>query len=422
MEICGVCSRRFDSGAALRQHNKSTGHSVCQHCHKVLSPKGLKQHSVATHNWKCPQCPTTLSAKKNLAEHQRKSGHCYCGDCNKSLSSSLALSSHLQSSLHSTEFRCCDCDQSFARSQSLYQHLKDKIHHLPNARNECCVCHRRFRDAAALRNHMRTKIHRITPRITCNKCSRGFQDASALQQHLESSFHHPLGNLRCVAGSCKKGFSTPSGLIHHLESGACSSGMNRKTLNQLVLFHDTDRLITQSQGGVDNVLLEVNRRLAAFPQCRDTTSEMTTPRPSSGSVSSLLTPNNWTPESGSTSSDGWALLVSQASKKRCPCCSPKRSPFPTEIALQHHLQSAAHCEPFIVCPTPLAVKRSNKQQDLVRSFTTVSGLVQHLESGRCMGGIATFWKAINYLEKRLETCGLSMGLAVAEPGGRYTNL
>ena len=42
----------------------------------------------------------------------------------------------------------------------------------------------------------------------------------------------------------------------------------------------------------------------------------------------------------------------------------------------------------------------------MKYFSTLSGLTQHLESGACEGGKATFLKAVVYVEERLNQLGL----------------
>ena len=73
------------------------------------------------------------------------------------------------------------------------------------------------------------------------------------------------------------------------------------------------------------------------------------------------------------------------------------------------MKSAAHCEPFLYCPTMLAGSESQKP-GAIRSFTTVSGLAQHLESGACVGGRATFRKVVKYLETRIQEFGFNFRL------------
>ncbi|KAG9250629.1 uncharacterized protein F5Z01DRAFT_628984, partial [Emericellopsis atlantica] len=164
----------------------------------------------------------------------------YYGDCNKSFSSRSALNSHLQSSLHSTDFRYYDCDRQFKSSQSLEQHLRDATHS-PKSKHKYKTCHRKFRTAIALKNH-----------------------------HLQSPAQHPLCNLRYNGSLCRIKFSTLSRLIHHLRSGTYSSGIRRKKFNRYILSYNTDRLITRPHHDADGLLLEVNKRLETITQVQNT--------------------------------------------------------------------------------------------------------------------------------------------------------
>lgn len=50
-----------------------------------------------------------------------------------------------------------------------------------------------------------------------------------------------------------------------------------------------------------------------------------------------------------------------------------------------------------------------KPEDLLkrRSFSTLGGLTQHLESGRCSGGVEIYMKAITFVEEQLDLLGFS---------------
>lgn len=50
-----------------------------------------------------------------------------------------------------------------------------------------------------------------------------------------------------------------------------------------------------------------------------------------------------------------------------------------------------------------------------RKFSTLSGLTQHLESGRCIGGMEIYKKAIGFVEEQLEMLGFGgMKLLLSE--------
>lgn len=403
MNTCDICKRIFRRKSAARDHKKQTGHCVCEHCRKALGTKdGLEQHINAVHHHKCPQCATTFRQKVLLKIHQRGKNHCYCGDCNKTFGSSTALTTHLQSSRHSTAFHCCDCDRDFQNSNALEQHLRHKVHKRPTLARPKPTPTRPLQ-------HVPASAKTTQLPHSCAQCPRKFKSLSCLQQHLQSLAHKPLSNLRCIAvASCKKKFLSPSALLHHLESGACSSGMNSEKVKRIVVENDTENLVTKRQEPVYDMLHEVSKRLlfgsANQETVSDTESEVFVPTPSSS-----LSQACWTPEDGSVKD--WAAAISQSSHRRCPFCSPDRRPFPTQQALQDHLLSAAHREPFVFCPVNLAVGNSGTSK-AIRGFTTVSGLVQHIESGACVEGIAGFWKAAKYLENRLRTWGLNFTLTI----------
>lgn len=412
MGLCGVCAQDYTSAprGSLRRHKRATGHCVCPKCSKVLaSSEDVAQHDRIVHNWKCPQCSMKLVNKQDLVSHQRKLSHCYCGDCNRAFDTPTALKSHLETSEHSTEFRCCDCDRSFVNTHALDQHLRYKTHKRKTNAHKCRHCRQQYKTAGALAEHVRE--HQRPTKARCQKCSQEFKNTDALEQHMNSIVHHPLGDIRCIFGaSCGKTFSSPSALLHHLESGACSSGMSRAALNEIVVAHDEDRVITRPGGILHPMLTEVNKRLESSSgsvSSSPSVSGVMIPTPSSDIVSSLaLTPDSLT--SRSLMSD-WIAAVSQSSKNRCPFCAPTRRPFRTKLALEDHLRSAAHSKSIFFCPTSLMTQQSTKHPE--RKFRTASGLAQHIESGACSGGAAVFSKAVRYLETQFRSFGLNVGLA-----------
>lgn len=412
MGACDVCAKSFTSSSKLRKHKRATGHCVCQKCNKALATsEGLVQHRRDAHSLKCPQCHVKLVDKQSLANHQRKANHCYCGDCNRAFNSPAALSNHLQGSNHSTEFRCCDCDRSFINSGALQQHLRGNSHERKITAYRCQQCDRRYKSPTALQQH--AKVHQVTTGTRCQKCSREFKDPNALEQHMNSVIHRPFGDIGCIAGvSCGRRFSSPSALILHLESGACSSGMNRAALNEIIIAHDGDRVITRSGASLHNMLAEVNKRLEANAgsggSLANNVSVAMDPTPTSRTVSSFVaTPNSLTSPCGLLSD--WATAVSRTTNNQCPFCPPTRRPFRGKTALEDHLRSAAHSETIFFCPKSLIEQQSTKHQE--RKFRTASGLAQHLESGACFEGRAGFSRMLRYLQMHVRRLGLTLGLA-----------
>lgn len=406
MESCIICTAKVRPRITTRNHKKKTGHGVCPTCGKILGSVSVYQEHVAfAHKEKCPTCPATFRNQEALAEHQRLVGHCACGDCGQVFASRTALAAHLESQQHSTDFRCCDCDVSFRNVGSLRDHLESAVH----------------------KRKARKNSNSAGNRIECELCGRRFKNAEALKDHSSSSKHKPLskpaskslGELACVAGSsCGKAFSSPSALLQHLESGSCPSGMDLDKLRDIIITHDTDRLITSPPTShVSQLLLEANNKLVLSSPDSDRSLDGDTgssdiesdcgaliQTPSQVSVPSSYVDGTQTPTYGSTKE--WAILVSETSGQsgRCPFCPPDRRPFATQRALQDHLRSPAHAEPFLFCPAKL-MPGAAAEGRVVRAFKSGGALAQHLESGACAGGIEVFWEALGYLEKRLRTLG-----------------
>ena len=337
---------------------------TCNHCNRRFSYlKDLDQHNLALHSWPCGHCNRQFSTKENLRRHQRSTGHCYCSSCDRVFVDKNALRDHLRSSLHAgaSEFHCCDCDRGFVSEQALNQHLNDKVHLIKRAQD---------------------------PSFTCPECKRGFKTRGALNQHKASLAHRPISNLKCLAGKmgksrCQHNFSSPSAMIQHLESGACPSGLNRQQLNEALETHDTDRIITKPE---DNNLLKYG--------IEDLTLDT---EAWSSDQSTVFTPDS------DSNTDCHSSLV--ALTTRCPLCPAGSRQFVTPRSLQQHLDSPAHSPKLFGCPISLAPASLSKSLPR-QSFTTLSGLAQHLESGACAGGKATLEKVAEYIEANLEKMGM----------------
>ncbi|KAM3519343.1 hypothetical protein NHJ13051_007560 [Beauveria bassiana] len=171
--------------------------------------------------------------------------------------------------------------------------------------------------------------------------------------------------------------------------------MDYEQLKIFITQYDTERLITK---------LPPNG--TAFLEAQSDVGPNLTRTPSSLSLSST-SDRCLTPIGGSLSD--WTLLISQSPSHRCPFCPLHRRPFRDATALQHHIQSAAHQEPFIYCPAATSGS-GNGNSTAIRKFKTVSALAQHLESGACIGGQASFWEAIKYMDARLQNMGMPFRL------------
>ena len=121
---------------------------------------------------------------------------------------------------------------------------------------------------------------------------------------------------------------------------------------------------------------------------------------SPGSASGMPTPNSTISRRPSDSS-------SLALRLLCPLCPIGRKPFKNLEALSNHLSSPAHSPKIFHCPLALAgYEDERKVSQLIKYFSTLSGLLQHLESGACQGGNITFRKTVEYIEHNLRRLGL----------------
>lgn len=90
----------------------------------------------------------------------------------------------------------------------------------------------------------------------------------------------------------------------------------------------------------------------------------------------------------------------------CPLC-PNRRPFRTAVALEMHVNSAAHAPKIFHCPLiPIQDLPAGTKEVKIKSFSTLSGLAQHLETGACRGGLAAFRRVFEYAEEKLAALGL----------------
>ncbi|KAK3346480.1 hypothetical protein B0T25DRAFT_552105 [Lasiosphaeria hispida] len=412
------CSLTFKDSSALEQHQEAKHRHCCKQCNRSFSTQiSLDQHSRDLHGSPTPGGKKGPSPKQVVGHLQKEDSNCYCGECQKSFVDAAALAHHLRSAAHAVEFRCCDCERSFIDLDALRQHLKDKVHN------------------KARTYHEEKGIQR------CPKCSSQFRSEEALRSHQSSVVHRSARNLVCAIGGdgpggCNRRFRSPSAILHHLESGACPSGMDRATLNALVLRNDTERIVSSPGAAAQGLLEEATRRLASHGGGGTMPKDIvaTTWTTGSGDDEGVLTPSSesesarggviLTPSSTVASSplaspllapsfgSSYAAIVGASGATRCPLCSPARRPFLTRQSLQQHLLSPAH-DAKLHCPVSpvfaVAGTAPQGEASTVKQFSTLSGMGQHIESGACVGSGADFSKAVSYLEARLRGLGLVVG-------------
>ena len=380
MPFC-FCGRSFRDAVSLKQHRDAKKHDYCPHCEPLNEVADTSQ--CCTPSFRCEACGSKFAFAQVLKQHREATGHGYCHDCDRSFGSDKALQDHLRSSIHATQFHCCDCNRDFVNSKALQMHLADKIHE----------------PKKAVRSSLAADSNSY-----CKKCEREFINDQALEQHLSSVIHRPLGQIECTGGKgCKRQFTSPSALVHHLESGACRSGITRKSLNALVRSNDIEKLI--SNDSVEKSTLSLD--------CDDAVSNS-----SSGGVPVLTPSTQWSTRSAplfpSPFPSGVLTPVSDFEKPpsdlvltislSCPQCSKK---FRNLQALQNHISSPVHEPKIFHCPLSITAPLlgDSEAKKATKIFSTLSGLTQHLESGACMGGKGVWRLAMDYIEERMRQRG-----------------
>ncbi|KAL6893266.1 hypothetical protein GGI43DRAFT_175673 [Trichoderma evansii] len=386
-------------------------HSLACTCGRRFSKeKHLREHRSSVAQYICSQCNLCLRKVNKFVEH-RASSFPACG----------------QNRLKDMMWRCAECDAKFDDQAALHRHFISAGHAMEYG---CCDCNKKFKTANALNQHLQYKIHKkpqpVKVQHHCKECDRSFGNASSLKQHLQSTIHRPISNLTCMAGKicgieCNARFSSPSAMIAHMESGSCQSGINRQKLNRLILVQDTDNLITSSSGifeysgwtSLENGNGSVTGSGVMTPSTDSDEGVLLTPTSSHIDFGDLVERRlarrlSSDFETDSTTSDGTEL--SKPKFFFCPLCPDTKRPFLTRLSLEMHMSSAAHTPKMFHCPSILFSGESEKAHQELRNFSTISGLVAHIESGVCHGGKAGLRIVMEHMEERLEEMGMPFKL------------
>src|ERR1700733_11050963 len=130
---------------------------------------------------------------------------------------------------------------------------------------------------------------------------------------------------------CEMSFVSVPAMMLHLDQGSCVSGMNRDKVNKLVVAYDRNNVITNP-----------NRLIT------------------SGPGGTAITTTTYIVSDHAYNGRSW----------ECYLCN---SEFSRKTALTQHLNSPRHQEKIYRCP----------RSDCLREFTTLSGIMQHIESQSC---------------------------------------
>lgn len=396
------------------QHQKSAEHCPCHVC--VFLDSRIQQLEAQLPPVNCPECSKSFSRKVSLEAHQLEELHASCYNCGVAFPKKNLYISHMQS--HSltppstaTHFRCCDCKRDFKSESALANHLRDKGVH--SARKEG-KNNKKKKEIKAPRQQ-----EQDSPQTGCKKCNRNFKNQIALRSHLSSVRHLPLSNIKCLADTnCSKHFSCPSAQLHHLESGKCLSGISKIQLNSAIASKDAGQIITS--GGVMKLQLPKDNLSSSGSSTSQTRSPILTPTSTQylGSYPPsppclTLTPGAILSANANFHSTLTHRLRTQSGLHTCHLCPPSRTRTFKGSALQQHLSSSVHAPVSTSLPVldnisfhfPHTCLRDSGQKRPPKQFSTVSGLVQHLESGACDGGAKTLRRVIKYVQEEMNDVG-----------------
>lgn len=239
---------------------------------------------------------------------------------------------------------CWKCDRDFTNRDSLIQHYKnssrhawcagsgsdcgvfdsreDMIEHAEEAHWFCVNC------LAIYASQNKLNYHLGTEHDYCSECKRFFMNANNLKMHLNSKLHK-VANVPCFGG-CDRKFISISDAILHIENGRCPSGLTGASLRRYVIRNDRNNIITNPSRLIGYKNSDAPPRYATEHSRND---------------------------------DGWY---------GCVLCSQE---FNSLTGLNRHYASAVHEAKVFRCP--------NHAKGCPKHFSTLSGVIQHVEDGYC---------------------------------------
>ncbi|KAI0895122.1 hypothetical protein F4806DRAFT_503077 [Annulohypoxylon nitens] len=258
---------------------------------------------------------------------------------------------------------CGTCFMEFGNDHARMQHIVSLGHQLPS--HECRKCFFAFTSHDALVAHINVQEHwpckcgfcvksfptkkllqdhEVDAHYFCQSCDRQFASRNNIKMHFNSGVHRGL-DLKCPY--CAQGYPSATALSHHMESAACLGApyMNRNFMYRMILARDPYQLISTPLVGWD------------------------------GSFPYLATEAAW---------DGISY--------KCYLCGRA---FGRLQSLNQHLDSAVHQPKLYHCP---------KVYDCGREFTSLAGVMNHLESETC--GYTTFENVQKSIQRILTTDNL----------------
>ena len=432
---CGACICEFQDEGSLQRHQQGTGHCYCQTCScSFARTPQLQEHRQLTHPRQCYKCGREFRTEEGRKDHQRSTVHCLTCPCFCIAPEKLVQ--HREAVHHHP---CSECNRIFEMVEALHQHQRATGHSSARETRKmrsvgqtrpaqhggkvrasqfsCLECKRDFKTETALNQHLKDKKGKHSPKLDleplpdgsyhCRECDRTFRQRQAMEQHLASLIHNPLSSMRCIASSkCKRNFTSPSALLHHLESGSCRSGLKRAAIHRLIQDHDLENTMTFGTQG-SALLLPAREDLAS----------------SDSGSSGQLTPSSHASDTYPDdlgvrlrdheipglhlSPDEVQPITNAAGKFLCPLCHGKSRVFRSLQAFRNHTASPAHEPKIFHCPVSLVPgpKVGKKGESLIKEFSTLGGMAQHIESGSCEGGRQMLERAAEFVERKLRELG-----------------
>lgn len=170
----------------------------CTHCNKNLSSSSALSHHLETHQVKksyvCDTCGKDFGQKSKLKEHQFRHKGIFpyvCTICEKGFYQNDRLKTHIMGHNGERPYNCHECSMSFRRKYELNKHKKthDVLEKNKLLRHECLICGKKNYSPSDLKKHMFK--HTEERPEQCPFCEKTFKERYTLKCHILMQ-HEPV--------------------------------------------------------------------------------------------------------------------------------------------------------------------------------------------------------------------------------------